>query len=103
MNQFQCISVDEAQNLLNGEDCLVLDYRDVNAYRAGHVENALHVHDDLMKSLISKGDKNKPVIIYCYHGHSSQHLAEAMANFGFANVYSVDGGFESWRPRLGKA
>jgi len=100
MSTFKRISVDTAINLLQEQDCLVLDYRDVNAYRAGHVENALHVHEELMKSLVNKGDKNQPVVIYCYHGHSSQHVAEMLANFGFKDVYSVDGGFEAWRLKI---
>ena len=101
MSKFQCISIDGAEKLLKESDCLVLDYRDVNAYRAGHVENALHVHEDLMKNLVKKGDKEQNVIVYCYHGHSSQHVAEMLSGFGFKHVFSVDGGFEAWKSRLG--
>lgn len=37
------------------------------------------------------------MIIYCYHGHSSEHLAEMFADFGFKNVFSLQGGFELWQ------
>jgi len=100
MSNFRRISVTDAQALMRDANPLLLDCRDVNSYQTSHVENALHVHDDLVKSLISKGDKSQPLVIYCYHGHSSQHLAEMLANFGFSDVSSVDGGFEEWKKAL---
>lgn len=100
MSKFQCISVPTAQQVLSQDNVLLLDCRDLNAYRAGHVSDALHVHDDLVKKLIKDGDKNQALVIYCYHGHSSQHLAELFSNFGFESVYSVDGGYEGWKAFL---
>ena len=100
MNPFKRISVADAQQLLNQKDCLLLDYRDPQSYRAAHVENALNVHEALVQDLIANGDKAQPLVIYCYHGNSSQQFAAMMAEVGFNEVYSVDGGFESWKFRL---
>jgi thiosulfate sulfurtransferase len=35
-------------------------------------------------------------LVYCYHGHSSQSAAEHFVENGFANVYSLDGGYTAW-------
>ena len=37
------------------------------------------------------------LLIYCYHGHTSQHLAEFFSDFGFKDVYSLEGGYEAWK------
>ena len=42
-------------------------------------------------------DLDQPLIVTCYHGHSSQSAAAYLVNQGFSDVYSLDGGFELWR------
>ena len=41
-------------------------------------------------------DKEKPLLIYCYHGVSSQSAAEYFTEHGFSNVYSLEGGYTAW-------
>lgn len=96
MNSFKTITVANLKPLLEAEATLLLDCRKLQDYKAGHIENALHSHDALVESLIKKGDKNRTIVIYCYTGHSSEHLAELFSGFGFKHVYSVAGGIESW-------
>lgn len=100
MSKFQTVSVAELKPLLEMDDSLLLDCRKLHDYRAEHIENAMHSHDALVESLITKGDKNRAIIIYCYTGHSSKHLAELFSGFGFKHVYNVAGGFESWKKAL---
>lgn len=40
-------------------------------------------------------------VVYCYKGISSQPYAAGLAEAGFAQVYSMDGGFESWQQLFG--
>ncbi len=96
MKKFSTVTVTGMPELLAAEDALLLDCRLLRDYREGHIENAMHAHDDLVESLIKKADKATPLVIYCYHGHSSEHLAELFGNFGFQNVYSVEGGYARW-------
>lgn len=97
MKKFQTVTVDDLPPLLQDSNTLLLDCRQLQDYKAGHIENALHAYDALVESLVRKGDKERPLVIYCYHGHSSEHLAELFGGFGFRNVYSVAGGFDSWK------
>jgi thiosulfate sulfurtransferase len=55
------------------------------------------VHEGLKESLIKRGDKQRSLLIYCYHGHASEHLAEIFTDFGFKDVYSLVGGYASWK------
>ena len=45
---------------------------------------------------LATADREKPLIVYCYHGHSSQGAADYFSEQGFAEVYSIDGGFVAW-------
>lgn len=97
MPAFQTITVTAVKPLLAAPETLLLDCRKVKDYQSGHIDNALHAHDALVESLLKRGDKTRPLVIYCYHGHSSEHLAELFAGFGFEQVYSMAGGYESWQ------
>jgi len=97
MKPFKTISAAEADQLIVAEQPMILDCRELKDYRAGHIENALHVHEQLRDSLLKKGDKAKQLLIYCYYGHASEHLAEMFCDFGFKQVYSLAGGYASWK------
>lgn len=96
---FTNIDCAQLDNLLATNDALLLDCRKLQDYRAAHLNNALHVHEGLVESLLENGDREQLLAIYCYHGHTSQHLAEAFGNAGFTQVYSLAGGYEAWQAR----
>jgi thiosulfate sulfurtransferase len=97
MKKYKTISISESVSLINDNKPMILDCRDMKDYRAGHLEDAIHVHEDLKESLIKRGDKQRPLLIYCYYGHASEHLAEFFSDFGFKHVYSLEGGYSSWK------
>jgi thiosulfate sulfurtransferase len=50
---------------------MILDCRAIKYYRAGHLEDALHVHEGLKDSLVTRDDKQRDLLIYCYYGHAT--------------------------------
>ncbi len=96
MSQFTRISCVQAAELLKQDVCLV-DIRDPNSFFAGHVENAFHLTNGNLPEFIDDTPKNKPVLVMCYHGNSSQGVANYLSSLGYETVYSIDGGFESWK------
>lgn len=100
MSKFKRISVDEAELIAQQKNVLLLDMRDANAFCAGHHPRAVHLSDTNLRKLIRHTPPKMPIVIYCYHGNSSQDMAKLFADFGFENCYSVDGGYEAWRQAL---
>ncbi len=97
MKPFKTVTADVAEKLIADANPLILDCRELKDYRAGHIDNAMHVHEQLRDSLIKKGDKARDMLIYCYFGHASEHLAEMFCDFGFKQVYSLAGGYAGWK------
>lgn len=95
--KYKTISILEAKKLIQEAEPMILDCRAIADYKAGHLDNALHLHEGLKDSLVKRGDKQRDLLIYCYHGHASEHLAEFFADFGFTHVYSVAGGYTAWQ------
>lgn len=100
MPAFKTINAVEADRLIAESNPTILDCRKPSDYREGHIGNAMLVHEQLRDSLLKKGDKQKHLLIYCYHGHASEHLAEMFCDFGFKEVYSLAGGYAGWEEYL---
>jgi thiosulfate sulfurtransferase len=91
------INVVEAKSLINTKNVTVVDIRDRQSFELDHMQNAHHVTGKNAKDFINKTKKDKPLLVYCYHGNNSQVAAQFFAENGFDDVYSVDGGFDVWR------
>ncbi len=69
--KYKTISVADSKKLIKESKPMILDCRAMKDYRAGHLEDALHVHEDLKLSLAKRGDKQRSLLIYCYYGHAT--------------------------------
>ena len=97
MVNIRTLQPDAASELLASEEVMILDCRDLADYRAGHMEGAMHSHDDLVEGLIRRGDKDRHMLVYCYSGHRSDHLTEFLTQFGFKNACNLAGGYQAWQ------
>jgi rhodanese-related sulfurtransferase len=89
----------QADELLQRSGVQVLDVRDAESYLRGHIEGAQNISTRNLGDFIGCGNKDAPVLVYCYHGNSSQEYAKILVQFGFTDVSSLDGGYEAWRLR----
>jgi len=96
---FQRINVEGAEILLSYSDPLVLDARDARSFATSHIGGAQPVSSGNLGALIGVTAKTRPILIYCYHGNASREYAQTFSDFGFSEVYSLDGGYEAWRTR----
>ena len=93
---FKELDPHKAQEMVEEGSVNVIDIRDPGSYSAGHIPSAVSLNDTNVKEFIESTDKEKPLIVYCYHGISSRDAAEYLSQNGFKEVYSMTGGFEAW-------
>jgi thiosulfate/3-mercaptopyruvate sulfurtransferase len=89
----------QADELLQRSGVVVLDVRDAESYLRGHIEGAQNISTRNLGDFIGSTGKDAPVLVYCYHGNSSQEYAKILVQYGFSDVSSLDGGYEAWRNR----
>ena len=94
---FKRISIDEVNRMNDQQTINVIDIRDPQSFAAGHMPQAVNINNQNAADYIEHTDKQTPLIVVCYHGHSSQPAAQYFAAQGFEDVYSMDGGFEVWK------
>ncbi len=97
MATFQLIDVHGAKEYLAKDNVKMVDIRDENSYETDHVEGSFHLTNDSIGQFIKEVPFDNTVLVLCYHGNSSKGVAQYLCDQGYQDVYSVDGGFESWR------
>lgn len=100
MSQFKHISVQETAKLMNEPKVVIADIRDEQSFTSAHIKGAHHLSNTNLQQFLQQIEFDQPVIVVCYHGNSSQGAAQYLVQQGFEQVYSMDGGFESWRQQL---
>jgi len=91
------IQIHDAKQKLDNEGALFVDIRDPSSYGQAHIPGAIHLHDGNVQEFVQNTDKEKDIVVYCYHGNSSLGATAFLLESGFRNVASMAGGFEGWR------
>jgi len=95
--QAKSLSTAEAIDMINHDDAVIIDLREPDAFRAGHVVNAMRVAaDDFNQKRMDKY-KTKPLILVCAKGVQSANLATQLRTQGFMQTMFLSGGITAWQ------
>ncbi|MCR4416619.1 MAG: rhodanese-like domain-containing protein [Ignavibacteria bacterium] len=99
--QIKEISIDEALNLIQLNDPVIIDARNESDYQKSKIKNAINIpakkFEEYLEQVLTI-PKDALIIIYCegIHCNLSHQLAEKMKNFGFKNLNIMYQGIEGW-------
>lgn len=87
------------QRMLSGETFALVDVREGDEFRAGHLPDAIHIPRGYLELQVDAKlpDKKAPVVIYCAGGNRSALAAATLDNLGYSNILVLTGGFTNWR------
>ena len=93
------VSTQQAVQLINRRDAVVLDVRDASEFAEGHIPNARHVPVSELDKRLKELDKFKqrPVIVSCRSGSRSAAACGLLRKHGFEEVVSLKGGILAWQ------
>ena len=85
--------------LRNNGNHALLDVREKEEYREGHLEGAVSVPRGFleMKMDAEVPDKSTPIIAYCAGGVRSLLAGKVMQELGYEDVISMSGGYTAWK------
>ena len=83
----------------NGKSHVLLDVRESDEWRQGHLEGALPLPRGFLEIKVETAipDKKAPIVAYCAGGVRSLLAAKAMKEMGYENVSSMSGGYTAWK------
>ncbi len=95
------VTIDDVRGRLvgNGGTVHLIDVREREEYREGHLEGALSLPRGFLEMRIEEtvADRNAPIIAYCQGGTRSLIAGKILHEMGYANVVSMIGGFGAWK------
>src|SRR5436305_14986901 len=80
--------------LKSGEKVVVIDVRDPDEYRDGHLEAATNISRGFLEFRVGTAvtDPATPIVLYCQTGLRSVLAAKALKELGYATVLNLQGG-----------
>ncbi|TDO09864.1 MULTISPECIES: thiosulfate sulfurtransferase GlpE [Halomonas] len=100
MTTFEHLDIPTLADWLDARrDLALVDIRDPQSFVQGHIPGSRRLDNATVDAFIEQASRDAPLVVVCYHGHSSQQAAAWLAGQGFAEVYSLDGGFSDWQLR----
>ena len=95
---YQQISQEEAKEMMDTQDVIILDVREQDEYDSGHIPGAVllpvgTIDEDTAAEAIP--EKDSTVLVYCRSGNRSKTASSALAELGYTNIYEF-GGINTW-------
>lgn len=94
----QSVTPQQLSDMVNNNDAMVLDIRDNNEFRGGHIVNAVNIPLRDVETRMTELDshKNKPIIVVCKIGQTATGVTKQLKNAGYSDVYRLGGGLSEW-------
>lgn len=95
-DEYQTISASQAKDMMEQEDVVIIDVREEDEYKQGHIKNAVLIPlNTIDENNPQLPDKNQTLLIYCRSGNRSAKAAKKFIKLGYQNVYDF-GGIIDW-------
>ena len=97
-DDYQQISQEEAKDMMDSQDVIILDVREQDEYDSGHIPGAVLLPvgtiDETTAAEVIR-EKDSTVLVYCRSGNRSKTASSTLAELGYSNIYEF-GGINTW-------
>ena len=92
------ITQEEAKEMMDTQEVIILDVREQDEYDSGHIPGAIllpvgTIDEDTAAEVIP--EKDSSVLVYCRSGNRSKTASSKLADLGYTNIYEF-GGINTW-------
>ena len=90
-SSYQQITQEEAKEMMDTQEVIILDVQEQDEYDGGHIPGAvlLPVGTEVIP------EKDSTVLVYCRSGNRSKTASSTLAELGYTNIYEF-GGINTW-------
>ena len=95
-SSYHKISAQEAKEMMDTQEVIIVDVRTQEEYDEGYIENAILIPNETINEAPSElPDKDAVILVYCRSGNRSKLAAAILVELGYTNVVEF-GGINSW-------
>ena len=95
---YQQITQEEAKEMMDTQEVLILDVREQDEYDSGHIPGAMLLPAGTIDEATAADvipEKDSTVLVYCRSGNRSKTASSTLADLGYTNIYEF-GGINTW-------
>ena len=95
---YQQITQEEAKEMMDTQEVIILDVREQDEYDSSHISGAVllpvgSIDEDTAAEVIP--EKDSTVLVYCRSGNRSKTASSTLVELGYTNIYEF-GGINTW-------
>ena len=97
-SSYQQITQEEAKEMMDTQEVIILDVREQDEYDSSHISGAVLLlvgssDEDTAAEVIP--EKDSTVLVYCRSGNRSKTASSTLVELGYTNIYEF-GGINTW-------
>jgi rhodanese-related sulfurtransferase len=92
------VTSNEAAELIQNEQPIILDVRTPNEYKRGHLHKSVLIPVQELQNRFKElgNDKDREILIYCATGNRSTVASKILIDSGFKHIVNMRGGIYDW-------
>ena len=91
---YQQITQEEAKEMMDTQEVIILDVREQAEYDSGHIPGAVLLPVGTIDETTAAEaipEKDSTVLVYCRSGNRSKTASSTLAELGYTNIYEFGG------------
>ena len=95
---YQQITQEEAKEMMDTQEVIILDVREQDEYDSGHIPGAVLLPVGTIDETTAAAvipEKDSTVLVYCRSGNRSKTASSTLAELGYTGIYEF-GGINTW-------
>lgn len=93
---YKDVSTEEAKQLIDDNEVVILDVRTEEEYKEGHIPNSILIPISEIVDKMDELDKAEQYLVVCRSGNRSTQASELLSKNGFAHILNMEKGMNSW-------
>jgi rhodanese-related sulfurtransferase len=93
---YKNVSTEEAKQLIDNNEVIVLDVRTPDEFQGGHIPNSTLIPLQELENRLTELNKGESYLVVCRSGNRSTKASEILTGNGFSKIYNMTGGMNNW-------
>lgn len=94
---YKNVSIEDAKQMIDNEEVIVIDVRTKEEYAAGHIPNSILIPVQELADRVDELDREETYLIVCRSGNRSVQASEILLSNDFHSIYNLEIGMNGWK------
>lgn len=84
---YNLVNYEEARNIIENPNNIVIDVRNPNEYSTMHIKNAVNIPVQNIRMYENEYSNKEKIMVYCSTGNRAKEAIRILNSMGYTNIY----------------